>query len=119
MLKDAPLFKAGWRGWGLRVNVKNMADVDASFDFEVKKARECTPGDYKGDLDTECIYWCNNEGSWELVKCCEDDERLGYDPKFAYDGWECVEKPSSPGFETIFAIMGLLAVAYLVLRRRG
>ena len=84
-----------------------------------KKARECHPGEYKIETYMNgCIYGCNDSGYWELVKGCDKNERLEYDPKFAYDGWDCVKKPSTPGFEVIFVIVGLITACVIYRRRK-
>jgi len=66
----------------------------ASFTCQLLKAQECVDiGAYKGDTRTNCISVCNNEGFWEQVHCCEDDEELKVDASIEkWDGWHCEAK---------------------------
>ena len=63
----------------------------ASVTCQLLKARECFDiGSYKGDTQTNCIAVCNQDGIWQEVHCCGDDEELDFDAsKTQYDGWYC------------------------------
>ncbi len=92
----------------------------------VIQPENCSSGDTYTD-ESSCQYACDTNGSTalKLVSCGETSTLWGgtaiptvVQPKITGTAVKTAAGISPPGFEAIFAIAGLLAVAYLVIRRK-